>query len=87
MNKDEKKAIFIDINEAIKICHKCENFKNLPVSKPNFPVYFCVNANDNFNRKSKKYLPCIIENVSQKCMANFLIKDINFSEKSLFALD
>lgn len=87
MNEGEEKAIFIDINQAIKICHKCEKFKQLPIAKPNFPIYFCVNSDEKFNRKSEKYLPCIIENISQNCMANFLIKDINFSKKSLFALD
>lgn len=87
MRYEIKQAIFIDVNKAVKTCHKCENFKILPKVKPDFPLYFCVNSNEIYSKCEEKYLPCIVENVSQNCMANFLIKDINFSEKTLFSLD
>lgn len=87
MSDDIEQAIFIDLNKAVKSCHKCENFRNFPKNKPDFPLYFCVGSDESYNRKCEKYLPCIIENISQNCMANFLIKDINFSEKTLFSLD
>lgn len=87
MNDNDIQSIFIDINKAIEVCHKCEKFKNLPKNKPNFPIFFCAKSDENFNENDEKYLPCIIENVSQKCMANFVLKDIKFTELNLWALD
>lgn len=87
MDENDIQSIFIDINKAIEACHKCEKFKILPKNKPNFPIYFCAQSNENFHDCNEKYLPCIIKNISCKCMANFLIKNIEFTDLNLWSLD
>ncbi len=80
MDINDKKSIYIDINSAVEICRQCKNFKKLPPKRTNFPIFFCTKSDEKIKHQNEKYLPCIAENISHKCMANFIIKNLKISE-------
>lgn len=87
MDKSNRQPIYVDINKAVSICGKCKKFKKIAPKITDVPVFFCTEINEKFNFNNEKYLPCIAENISQTCMANFIIKNIKISELILWSFN
>lgn len=82
MKENQNPLTIVDFDRAIKQCQQCDKFHNISdkslQKKRN--IIFCTERADIL--KNKKYLPCILNNISEKCMAEFLTLNIDYIDYS-----